>query len=57
MSKLAHSNDETMAEIERREAIEAGVLRKCKTCEAESVMDDPDCPLDSVHCNFYTVTK
>lgn len=57
MSKLAHSNDETMAEIERRAAIEAGELRKCRTCEAENFVDDPDCPNDSVHCEFYTVTK
>lgn len=57
MSKLAHSNDETMAEIERRAAIEAGELRKCQNCGAEGIIDPPECPLDAVHCNFYTVRK
>ncbi len=31
MSKLAHSNDETMAEIEKRRAIEDGVY--CSVCD------------------------
>ena len=57
MSKLAHSSEEHMAEIERRAAIEAGELRKCSTCGAEGFVDDPECPLDAVHCEFYTVTK
>ena len=57
MSKLAHSSDKYMAEIERRAAIEEGLLRKCRICEAEDVNDDPECPLDAAHCEFYTVTK
>jgi hypothetical protein len=56
MSKLAHSHDGYMAEIERYDAIQAGELRKCKTCGAEACVDNPDCPLNAVHCEFYTVT-
>lgn len=55
MSKLAHSDDATMAEIERNHARDNGDLRKCRTCEVESIVDDPECPLDSVHCEFFTV--
>ena len=55
MSKLAHSSDAHMAEVERREAIEAGLLRKCRVCDAENIMDDPECPNDAAHCEFYTV--
>ena len=56
MSKLAHSNDETMAQIERDWARDQGDLRKCRTCDAENIMEDPECPNDGVHCEFYTVT-
>lgn len=56
MSKLAHSSDEHMAALERRAAIEAGELRKCRICEAEGFVDDPECPKDAAHCEIYTVT-
>jgi hypothetical protein len=55
VSKLAHSNDETMAQIERDAARDEGNLRRCSVCGAEGIVDNPDCPLDGVHCEFYTV--
>lgn len=55
MSKLAHSSDEHMAEIERRAAIDAGELRRCTVCEAENTIDNPECPRDGIHCNIVTV--
>lgn len=57
MSKLAHSSDVHMVEIERREAIKEGLLRKCSVCEAEEINDDPECPNDAAHCEFYTVRE
>lgn len=57
MSKLAHSSDTHMAEIERCAAIEAGELTCCTVCEAEGILDPPECPLDCVHCNIVTVEK
>jgi hypothetical protein len=55
MSKLAHSNAETMAQIEHHAARDNGELRRCAICGAENIIDDPDCPLDGVHCEFFTV--
>lgn len=55
MSKLAHSCDETMAQIERDAARDEGLLRRCRTCEAENIMDDPECPRGGVGCEFFTV--
>lgn len=55
MSKLAHSNDATMAEIERNHARDQGDLRRCTTCSAENIIDDPDCPRGGVGCNVITI--
>jgi hypothetical protein len=55
MSKFAPSDDASMAEIERRAAIEAGELYRCTVCEAEQIGDPPVCPTDAVHCNVVTV--
>lgn len=55
MSKLAHSCDETMQEIERRMAIEDGVLLKCMVCGAENILDPPDCPRGCIGCDVVTV--
>lgn len=56
MSKLAHSDDATMALIERNAAREAGNLRRCRTCRAENIFDDPICPDGGVGCEFFTVS-
>jgi hypothetical protein len=50
MSKLAHSDEAGMAELERRAAIEAGELYRCLVCGAENFVDQPDCPRGGVHC-------
>lgn len=55
MSKLAHSDEKTMAEIERDTAREDGNLRRCRMCGAENIIDDPECPRGGTHCDFYTV--
>jgi hypothetical protein len=55
MSKLAHSNDETMVEIDRNAAREAGELRRCSICEAENISDDPVCPRGGIGCEIETV--
>ena len=55
MSKLSHSNDAPMAEIERNAAREAGKLYRCTVCEAEQIGDPPVCPIDAIHCNFVIV--
>ena len=55
VSKLAHSDDAIMAEIERNTAREAGELYHCTICEAEQIGDPPVCPTDSIHCNVVTV--
>jgi hypothetical protein len=44
-----------MAEIERRAAQDAGELRRCTLCEAENIVDDPDCPRGGIGCNVVTV--
>lgn len=56
MSKLAHSHEPTMHEIERKAAIQNFDLRRCSTCGAENVIDEPDCPRGGVGCNVVTVT-
>jgi hypothetical protein len=55
MSKLAHSSDEHMAQIERDIARENGDLRRCRSCYAENIIDDPECPRGGVCCDIYTV--
>ena len=55
MSKLAHSDDASMAEIERNAAREAGELYRCTVCEAEQIGDPPVCPTDAIHCNVVIV--
>lgn len=55
MSRLATSHEATMAVIERAAAREAGELRRCATCGAENIVDDPDCPRGAVGCNVFTV--
>ena len=55
MSKLSHSSDEFMRQIERDAAIRDGNLRRCTICEAENIVDDPDCPRGAVGCNVVTV--
>lgn len=55
MSKLAHSDEATMAVIERDAAREAGDLRRCALCGAENIIDDPDCPVEGGQCEVFTV--
>jgi hypothetical protein len=59
MSKLAHSHQPTMNEIDRRHAIEDGVdIRECWACGA-TIIDgkpadectDPDCPQKEGKCD------
>jgi hypothetical protein len=55
MSKLAHSSDEHMAQIERRAAQDAGELYRCTICEAEQIGDPPVCPRGAPNCNIINV--
>lgn len=55
IGKCPECDGEGCERMERRLAIEEGLLRKCRTCEAENINDDPECPNDAVHCEFYTV--
>ena len=50
MSKLAHSNEATMREIERRELLKSGNGTLCEHCNGTGAIDaplsgsDPSCP-------------
>lgn len=55
MSKLSHSCDVTMAQIERAAAIDAGELFRCRLCDAEQIGDPPVCPTDSIGCGVVVV--
>lgn len=55
MSKLAHSCDETMAQIEADNARENGDLRRCLTCFAQNIVDNPVCRRGGVGCDVITV--